>query len=110
MPVHKYLNEEEPRLTESDYKTRYESPCVFDGGGDGDFDWYRGTGIKKKDHPLSKKVWPGDCGHCESDDVLVIAAQHNVHTFSGDEYWDAEIACNECEKYTHFSYVDNDDD
>ena len=108
MGVSTYLNDT-PRCTSEDYRTRYDEPCVFDGGGDGNYDWYRGTGISIKEHPLSDKVWPGNCGHCKSEDVLVIAAQWNVHPFSGDEYWDCEVACEECGKYTHYSYVDSDD-
>ncbi len=47
------------------------------------------------------------CKSCSSKNVLVIAAQRCVHMFSGDEYWDYEIYCEDCSKNTQRSYADN---
>ncbi|MEX2683498.1 MAG: hypothetical protein Q6373_018115 [Candidatus Sigynarchaeota archaeon] len=70
-------------------------------------DWYTGTGIRPDDHPLARFISFSGCGSCGSDDVLVIAAQWCVAYHSGDVYWDYEIACNACGKYTRCSYCEN---
>ena len=95
-----------PYLAPEDYKTRFDAPCIY-------FpnykmqDWFLGTGIKPSDHPLAWRIEFGGCGHCQSNNVLVIAAQYSVHPFSGDLYWDYEIVCNECGKFTTRSYSEN---
>ncbi|MBN1411342.1 MAG: hypothetical protein JW969_10905 [Spirochaetales bacterium] len=88
-------------------------PCIIS-----DFEyqqWYHGTGVSPKDHPgnellrVLKSHLPGSrCGYCESDDVLVIALQGCVHPMSGDAYYDYEIVCKQCGKFTSYSYAEND--
>lgn len=96
---------DEPECTEKDYQTRYKKPCLKVEVGFQS--WYLGTGVLLKKHPLKKFLSVDRCGECGSEDFLVIAAQHSIHPQTGDEYWDCEIACNECGKYTLFSYAEN---
>ena len=92
---------DKPQFIREDYATAYTEACTRV---DGPQTWYLGTGIAPDDHPLADDISLVMCDACKSLDVLVIAAQHNIHPFSGDAYWDAEIACNECGKFTQGSY------
>jgi len=81
-------------------------PCVLDrsSGGGG---WHRGTGVRWDDHPLGRLIPHSACGACGGRDVLVVAAQRCVHPHSGDEYWDSEVRCCTCGRYTQRSFADN---
>ena len=49
-----------------------------------------------------------DCLYCcESKDVLVIALQGCVSMHSGDAYYDFELRCNACGKFSVYSYAEN---
>jgi hypothetical protein len=95
-----------PYFVPADYQTHFAEPCAF-------FpnykmqDWYLGTGIKPGDHPLAWRIPFDNCGQCQSANVLVIAAQFVVHPMSGDLYWDYEIVCADCGKFTTRSYAEN---
>ncbi len=99
-----------PAFALNDYKTRYAAPCALDDelSNAQHQDWYTGTGIRPADHPLAGQIYFDGCGHCGSDDVLVIAAQWCVSEHSGDAYWDYEVVCNSCGKYTQRSFCEND--
>ena len=99
-----------PAFAPADYKTRFKAPCAIDGGLSESHhqEWYAGTGIRPADHPLVGSISFSGCGSCGSNDVLVIAAQWCVSYASGDAYWDYEIACNACGKYTRRSFCEND--
>lgn len=97
---------DKPHFVPENYKEIYKLPCEkFKEMGQ---KWYRGTGIPIEDHPLNGHIRFSGCKNCESDDVLVIAAQWSVSYHSGDQYWDYEIYCNNCGKYTQRSYAEND--
>ena len=70
--------------------------------------WYRGTGISWEKHPLKEFIPKFKCGNCGNEDVKIIAAQFNVHMMSGDRYWDCEVYCIKCGKYTQRAYAEND--
>lgn len=95
-----------PYLAPADYQTRFTSPCAYFPNYNMK-DWYFGTGIPPAEHPLNWQITFGKCGNCQSDDVLVIAAQSVVHPYSGDLYWDYEIVCQQCGKFTTQSYSEN---
>ena len=100
---------DEPRLIEKDYKTKYTKPLVkYHKRGQ---DWYLGTGIVWEKHPLKSDIpkWAGSkCGNCKSENTKIIAAQWCVSYASGDAYWDCEIYCEDCGKYTQRAYAEND--
>lgn len=105
MSVDTWVNDK-PMLISEDYKTIYDSPCEAQSSDD--FPWYRGTGIAPLRHPIHGHIpfQYASCGNCESKDVLVIVAQWNVSYSNGDRYWDYEIECQECGKFTKRSYCD----
>lgn len=96
-----------PRLVPANFREIYESPCELIG----EFDWlqqiYRGTGITPEGHP-AKNIPFSDCENCQSKNVLVLYTQWSVSPHSGDKYWDFEIVCNDCGKFTSKSYSEND--
>lgn len=94
----------EPQLIEKDYKKRYKTPCSLFKGFQ---NWYKGTGISPQDHPLNGYINMKGCGNCKSENVKVIAAEWNVAYHSGDVYWDYEIYCEDCGKYTQRAYAEN---
>ena len=105
MSVDIWINEQ-PMLVPEDYKTRYESSCEAQSSDN--FPWYKGTGVSPEKHPLHFDI-PfvyASCGACNSKDVLVIAAQWNVSFSNGDKYWDYEVECQQCRKFTKRSYAD----
>ena len=96
-----------PRIASKDYST-FEKPIMPDE----DNDWiamvYRGSGVSINEHPLKDRMNMHGCGECRSDNVLVIYAQWSVSTHSGDSYWDYEIVCGDCGKFTARSFNEND--
>ncbi len=93
-----------PKLIEADYKTRYTDPFIeIEEGGQ---TWYKGTGVAWENHPLKGHFPKYPCGNCGNKDVKIIAAQWSVSYASGDAYWDVEIACEQCGKYTKYAYTD----
>lgn len=93
-----------PRLVPNNFKELFPSPCGLYTNG---FEWYKGSGIRVADHPLDGLISFQPCDACQSKDVLVIAAQWNVHPYSGDVYWDYEIECQTCQQYSQHSYSEN---
>lgn len=93
-----------PYFVPTDYKESFPNPCALYRNGR---DWYKGTGIAPDQHPLSRDIPFGPCDGCQSNDVLVIAAQWNSHPYSGDVYWDYEIECQTCQQYSQHSYSEN---
>jgi hypothetical protein len=95
-----------PRLVPANYKALYSTPCELMPDG---FEWYKGTGIVAAKHPLEGWIlFSTDCGACESEDTLIIAAQWSVNYHNGDRYWDYELACQSCGKFTQRSFAEND--
>jgi hypothetical protein len=99
-----------PVFAPVDYKIHFKTPCKLDTelSDSRHQDWYAGTGIEPGKHPLDGTIWFSCCGSCKSNDVLVIAAQWCVSHHSGNEYWDYEITCNTCGRYTQRSFSEND--
>lgn len=95
-----------PYLAQADYATHFTEPCVFVPNHKMQ-DWFFGTGIAPAEHPLNWRIPFGDCGQCQNKAVLVIAAQFCVHMMSGDLYWDYELFCPACGKFTTRSYSEN---
>ena len=96
-----------PRLAPSDWKTRFTEKLVPGEKNDWDGSTYRGTGVPIEDHPLKRNCNMHGCGNCESDNVKVIYAQWSVSVASGDAYWDYEVICEDCGKYTSRSFSEN---
>ncbi|MGY5854803.1 MAG: hypothetical protein RTU92_14640 [Candidatus Thorarchaeota archaeon] len=97
-----------PRIASKDYLTEYDVPI----SPADDNDWiamvYTGTGVSIDEHPLNGKIWMKGCGNCESENVKVIYAQWSVSPHSGDAYWDYEMICSDCGKFTSRSFNEND--
>ncbi|MBD3253910.1 MAG: hypothetical protein GF383_02405 [Candidatus Lokiarchaeota archaeon] len=95
-----------PQLISKDYREKYTSACEkYKESGQ---IWYKGMGIPIENHPLKDYIWFKGCGNCESNEVKIIAAQWSVHPMSGDRYWDYEIFCENCGKYTQRAFAEND--
>ncbi|HUT80825.1 MAG TPA: hypothetical protein VMZ29_06450 [Candidatus Bathyarchaeia archaeon] len=97
-----------PIMVPKDYLIQYDAPCIASENNDYDQKIYRGTGIPPADHPLMGTIPMRGCGHCNSNNVLVLYAQWSVSVHSGDSYWDYEIVCQDCQKFTARSYAEND--
>ncbi|MBK8431406.1 MAG: hypothetical protein IPL28_09015 [Chloroflexi bacterium] len=92
-----------PRLVPDNFRELFPSPCALYPNG---FEWYKGTGIRAADHPLDGHIYFQPCDACQSEDVLVIAAQWNVSYSNGDAYWDYEVECQSCHQFSQRSYAD----
>jgi len=103
--IDEWINNE-PQLIDKDYKKRYDEPCkeIRESGKT----WYKGTGINWEKHPLKRFIPKFGCANCNNKDVKIIAAQFSVHPMSGDRYWDCEVFCAKCGKYTQRAYAEND--
>ena len=99
-----YSFSDAPRFVPADYKKRFSEPCEFHPG---ERDWYKGTGISPKKHPLAKQILFYGCANCDSNRVLVIAAQHNFHLMNGNAYWDYELYCRACKKFSLYAYAED---
>lgn len=97
-----------PSFAPADYTTKFATPCTLFKNHHGQ-DWFFGTGIQPNAHPLKRPIDFSDCvcAACQSRDVLVIAAQAVVHPYTGDLYWDYEVVCQKCGKFTQRSYAEN---
>ncbi len=92
---------DKPRFIELNYKIRYDKfQILVKKLGQ---EWYLGTGVVWEAHSLKHHIPKFPCGNCNSENVKVIAAQWNVSSHSGDKYWECEIACGDCVKYTQRS-------
>ncbi len=75
------------------------------------FSWeYYGSGIAPSEHPLKDELGleRRSCLNCESHHILVIYAQRTIHPMSGDEYYDLEVVCQDCGKFSVYAFADND--
>ena len=96
-----------PHFVPKNYLKEYNEPIKTISEGNG-FRWeYAGTGVRISEHPLKKGCDMHGCGSCKSRNVKVIYAQMNIHPMSGDKYYDYEIFCEDCGKYTTRSYAEN---
>ncbi len=95
---------EKPQYVPDNYGTAFKEGCVL-------FpdiqDWYKGTGVVTADHPLRESIPFEGCGNCSNKKVDIIAAQYTVHPNSGDAYWDYEVFCDECDRFTQRSFAEN---
>ncbi|MBN2228469.1 MAG: hypothetical protein JW779_02675 [Candidatus Thorarchaeota archaeon] len=98
---------DEPRLASKSWMTDCTEPLIPGENNDMLASVFTGTGVLIHAHPLNKRIAMRGCGNCESMNVLVIYAQWSVSTASGDAYWDYEILCNDCQKYTSRSFSEN---
>jgi len=96
-----------PRLAFQDWMTRHSADIVPDEHNDWDGQIFRGTGVPIEEHPLKGNCSMYGCGNCESENVKVIYAQWSVSVASGDAYWDYEVICEDCGKYTSRSFSEN---
>ncbi|MBD3404628.1 MAG: hypothetical protein GF411_00655 [Candidatus Lokiarchaeota archaeon] len=97
-----------PQLASGDYATIFTQPVVPNEDNSGIKKIFQGTGIRIEKHPCKNRIEMCGCESCDSDNVLVIFTQWSVHPFSGDCYWDYELICNDCGKYTLRSYAGNE--
>ena len=97
---------DEPEFIEVNYKDIYDMQC--EKSREMGKTWYKGTGIPPSDHPLHDRINMGGCANCGNENILVIAATWSVHPMNGDVYWDYEVSCERCGKYTQCSYSEND--
>jgi hypothetical protein len=95
-----------PRIASPDYM-KMEKPIEPDEGNEWTWMQYTGSGVSISDHPLNNRCHMRGCGDCESGNVIVIFGRWCVSTASGDEYWDYEIRCNDCGKFTARSFSEN---
>ncbi len=69
---------------------------------------YAGTGVTRDEHPLSKSCdgfMP--CSFCERADVLVVYARYAISHASGDAYYDCEVYCADCKRFTTKSFSEH---
>ena len=97
---------DEPRLADKNYKTKYNKQCI--NLKDGLEVLYEGTGISPNNHPFKKRIRMWGCRNCDNEEVKVIYVRWVVHPMSGDKYWDYEIHCEKCNKYSQYSFAGND--
>ena len=95
-------------MASKDYKTQFDKELVPNEDNEGIWMEFFGTGIPINEHPLENRCNMHGCGECKSDNVKVIYGKWCVSTHSGDAYWDYEIACGECGKFTARSFSEND--
>lgn len=96
----------DPRFARPDYTTHHTRP-VFDVN-EGGQTWYYGTGIAPAQHPLCDRInFYSQCEQCSSTDLLVVAAQWNVHIWTGDTYSDFEMHCQSCGEFLVGGHADN---
>ncbi|MBN2227951.1 MAG: hypothetical protein JW779_00035 [Candidatus Thorarchaeota archaeon] len=69
---------------------------------------YIGSGVEIAGHPLKDRCNMRGCAACESENVRVIYGKWCVSAHSGDAYYDYEIVCLDCGKFTARSYNEND--
>ncbi|MFW9787216.1 MAG: hypothetical protein ACFFE2_09720 [Candidatus Thorarchaeota archaeon] len=86
----------------------YSEPIIERDNNDYTSREYHGSGVPIEEHPLKEYINMKGCGVCESSNVKVIYGQWSVSTASGDVYWDYEIACMDCGKFTARSFNEND--
>ena len=98
---------DKPKLVPQDYKTKYNEECIASEDNSGLKKIYYGTGISRDTHPLKKHINMRVCGNCNNPKVKVIYAQWSVHPMSGDKYYDYEVFCEKCQKFTSRSYTEN---
>lgn len=96
-----------PRLAPKEWKSIFNEELVPDQNNDWDGLIYRGTGVVIDEHPMKDRLHMHGCGNCNSEDVIIIYAQWSVSVASGNEYWDYEMFCKNCEKYTSRSFSEN---
>jgi hypothetical protein len=96
-----------PRLAPRDWKTLFKENLIPDEHNDWDGQTFRGLGVPIQEHPLKSNCNMQGCGNCKSENVKVIYAQWSVSVASGDAYWDYEIICEDCGKYTSRSFSEN---
>jgi len=97
-----------PVFVPENFREAFDTPCDIRRADPMDFEWYKGSGVPRDRHPLGGSIKFRACAACESENVLVIAAQWNVHRMNGDEYYDYELVCDDCGKFTRVSFADND--
>ncbi len=87
---------------------KYKEKCIADPDNSGLSLIYRGSGISQGEHPLKDRINFYECGNCKNKNTKIIYAKWVVHPMSGDVYWDYEMHCEKCGKYTTYSYAEND--
>ena len=97
-----------PSFVSEEYKTEFSEPIIPNDDNEMVSREYYGTGVQINEHPLKNHINFYGCGECESTNVKVIYGQWCVSTASGDAYWDYEIVCDDCGKFTARSYNEND--
>ena len=96
-----------PRLASKEWSSIYSEPLVPDENNDYISMKYWGKGVSIKAHPLKDRLHLYGCGHCKGENVMIIYAQWSVSAASGNEYWDYEMFCSDCGKYTSRSFSEN---
>ncbi|MFW9768713.1 MAG: hypothetical protein ACFFF9_03305 [Candidatus Thorarchaeota archaeon] len=97
-----------PSFVPEDYASAYGQHIIENTKNDWTWREYYGTGVLIENHPLKDHINFRGCGECKSDNVKVIYGMWCVSTASGDAYWDSEIVCEDCGKFTARSFNEND--
>lgn len=97
-----------PSFVSIEYETEFSEPIIPNEMNEMAWQEFYGTGVPFDGHPLEKHINFNGCGACESSNVNVIYATWSVSTASGDAYWDYEIVCGDCGKFTARSFNEND--
>ena len=106
--MYSFAPSDNPKMVEKNYKEIFKEPCIPTINNDYDWQEFKGTGVKLEDHPLNGTIPMRECPNCDSKDVKVIYAKWCVSVHSGDTYWDYEIFCEACKKFSLRSYAEND--
>ncbi|MHA1379194.1 MAG: hypothetical protein ACTSRG_12500 [Candidatus Helarchaeota archaeon] len=92
-----------PQFIEKKYKKKYKEPYkeVVEFGQE----WLKGRGVLWIDHPLKNKIpkWATICGNCKNDETKIIAAHWEIDIHTGNPFWDCEVYCDKCKRYTQYS-------
>ena len=99
---------DEPSFVSKDFETDYSEPIIENERNEMVWMEFYGTGIPIENHPLKNHINFSSCGACKSSNVKVIYGMWCVSTASGDAYWDSEIVCEDCGKFTSRSFNEND--
>ena len=97
-----------PSFVSNEFESEYAEPLIANERNEGVWQEFWGTGVPFEEHPLKSHINFYGCGECKSSNVDVIYGHWSVSTASGDDYWDYEIVCKDCGKFTDRSFNEND--
>ncbi len=96
-----------PVLGSKDF-LQFDQPIIANENNEWTWMEYYGSGVDISNHPLKDRCNMHGCAECKSENVKVIYGKWCVSTHSGDAYYDYEIICEDCGRFTARSYNEND--